>query len=101
MFKLKHVKPFINLQINVISLFIFHWFIHFKGDENKELLLQLQTCDHILRLLKSEDKVIRRNAVMVLAVLCYHPEVRKALKDEESVIPSLLGLLSSNGEIDF
>lgn len=72
--------------------------ISVPGDENKELLLQLNACDQLMRLLHSDEKVIRRNAMMVLAVMCQHVEVRNVLKTDESVIPLLLGLLSTSGE---
>ena len=44
------------------------------GDENKRTVLELNPIDDILDLIKSEDKIVHRNALMVLATMCAHGE---------------------------
>ena len=42
------------------------------GDENKKLLLDLESVDPLLALIAGEDRTVRRHAMMALGVLCAH-----------------------------
>ena len=42
------------------------------GDENKKQLLDLNAVEHLLALMQSEDKIVRRNACMAVGVMTAH-----------------------------
>ncbi|XP_060595382.1 armadillo repeat-containing protein 3-like isoform X3 [Ruditapes philippinarum] len=65
-----------------------------KCDENKKQLLDLNAVEHLLALMQSEDKIVRRNAVMAVGVMTAHPDVRKYLRKQEATIPALVNLLA-------
>ena len=44
----------------------------FVGDENKKQLLDLGAMEHVLHLMQSEDKIVRRNSCMVTGVMTGH-----------------------------
>ena len=46
--------------------------IIFVGDENKKQLLDLGAMEHVLHLMQSEDKIVRRNSCMVTGVMTGH-----------------------------
>lgn len=69
-----------------------------KSDENKRTVLELNPIDDILDLIKSEDKIVHRNALMVLATMCAHADVRKLLRKRKDAIPSLVTLLNPEEE---
>ena len=48
------------------------YFYFFKGDENKKQLLDLGAMEHVLHLMQSEDKIVRRNSCMVTGVMTAH-----------------------------
>ena len=58
-----HAKLF-NLLL--VSLFFI------EGDENKKQLLDLGAAEALLKLLASEDRIVRRNACMAIGVLTAH-----------------------------
>ncbi|XP_053398828.1 armadillo repeat-containing protein 3-like isoform X3 [Mercenaria mercenaria] len=65
-----------------------------KCDENKKQLLDLNAVEHLLALMQSEDKIVRRNACMAVGVMTAHPDVRKYLRKQEATIPALVNLLA-------
>ncbi|XP_052795764.1 armadillo repeat-containing protein 3-like isoform X3 [Mya arenaria] len=65
-----------------------------KCDENKKQLLDLGAVEHLLALMQSEDKIVRRNACMAVGVMTAHPEVRKYLRKQETTFPALVNLLA-------
>lgn len=65
-----------------------------KSDENKKQLLDLGAMEHVLHLMQSEDKIVRRNSCMVTGVMTGHPEVRKFLRKKEETFPALVALLA-------
>ncbi|KAL8577393.1 hypothetical protein ACOMHN_060215 [Nucella lapillus] len=64
-----------------------------KCDENKKLLLDLQTLDPLLHLMQGEDATVRRHATMALGVMCQNLEVRRYLRKKEDAVPTLISLL--------
>ncbi|GAB1601676.1 armadillo repeat-containing protein 3-like [Argonauta hians] len=65
-----------------------------KNDENKKIILELNACDQLLELMKHEDKILHRNALVVLASMCSHPDVRKYLRKRKDCIPTFISLLA-------
>ncbi|KAJ8298392.1 hypothetical protein KUTeg_024923 [Tegillarca granosa] len=65
-----------------------------KCDENKKMLLDLGAVDHLLHLIQSEDRVVRRNACMAVGSMAANSDVRKLLRKKEESIPALIQLLS-------
>lgn len=65
-----------------------------KCDENKKQLLDLNAVQHLLTLMQSEDKIVRRNACMAVGVMTAHPDVRKYLRKQEATFPALVNLLA-------
>ena len=49
-----------------------HYIHYIVGDENKKQLLDLGAMEHVLHLLQSEDKIVRRNSCMVTGVMTAH-----------------------------
>ncbi|XP_056306737.1 armadillo repeat-containing protein 3 [Danio aesculapii] len=64
-----------------------------KGDENKTCLMCLGAIEPLSHLISHEDKIVRRNAVMALAVMASNNEVKKRLKCLD-VIPAIISKLS-------
>ncbi|XP_052278834.1 armadillo repeat-containing protein 3-like isoform X2 [Dreissena polymorpha] len=64
-----------------------------KCDENKKQLLDLGAVGHLLTLMQSEDKIVRRNACMAVGVMTANPDVRKYLRKAEATYPALVNLL--------
>uniref|UniRef100_A0A8C4RSZ9 Armadillo repeat containing 3 n=1 Tax=Erpetoichthys calabaricus TaxID=27687 RepID=A0A8C4RSZ9_ERPCA len=62
-----------------------------KGDENKAILAELGALEPISRLIKHEDKPVRRSAVMVLGVI----STRMALRELEG-LDYLIEMLGAN-----
>jgi len=46
------------------------------GDENKKQLLDLGAVEHLLGLMQSEDRIVRRNACMAVGVMTAHRKYR-------------------------
>ncbi|XP_051785309.1 armadillo repeat-containing protein 3-like [Erpetoichthys calabaricus] len=69
-----------------------------KGDENKAILAELGALEPISRLIKHEDKPVRRSAVMVLGVISAQNDVKKYLK-KMNVIPSVIELLEPEEDV--
>ncbi|CAG5127477.1 unnamed protein product, partial [Candidula unifasciata] len=65
-----------------------------KCDANKKILLELEGLNPLLHLITSEDKTVRRHAIMAVGVMCVHPDVRKFMRKKPSAIPSIVSLLS-------
>ena len=68
-----------------------------KCEENRQTLLNLGALERLLRHIKSEDTIIRRNAIMCLGTLCQNVNVRKALRKLDCV-ESLIKLLGPEEE---
>ncbi|XP_039610144.1 armadillo repeat-containing protein 3-like [Polypterus senegalus] len=69
-----------------------------KGDENKAILAELGALEPISRLIKHEDKPVRRSAVMVLGVISAQNDVKKYLR-KMNVIPSVIELLEPEEDV--
>ncbi|KAL5011438.1 hypothetical protein ScPMuIL_009989 [Solemya velum] len=69
-----------------------------KGDENKKQLLDLGCMDPLLRLMQSEDRIVRRNACMAVGSMTGHGDVRRILRKKEETIPAFVALLSPEEE---
>ncbi|XP_034303811.2 armadillo repeat-containing protein 3 isoform X4 [Magallana gigas] len=65
-----------------------------KCDENKKQLLDLGAGEALLKLMQSEDRIVRRNACMAMGVMTAHPEVRKFLRKREESVPAFIQLLA-------
>ncbi|BFZ14755.1 hypothetical protein BsWGS_17793 [Bradybaena similaris] len=65
-----------------------------KCDANKKIILDLDGLHPLLSLIKSEDKNVRRHAIMAVGVMCVHPDVRKFVRKKSMAIPSIVTLLS-------
>ncbi|GAB1601677.1 armadillo repeat-containing protein 3-like, partial [Argonauta hians] len=63
---------------------------------NKKIILELNACNQLLELMKHEDKILHRNALVVLASMCSHPDVRKYLRKRKDCIPTFISLLTSD-----
>nr|XP_054771281.1 armadillo repeat-containing protein 3-like [Lytechinus pictus] len=64
-----------------------------KCDENRGMLLEHGAGEHLLKLIASEEKTVRRNAIMTLGVMSAHNEVRRLLRKSDC-IPNLIKLLA-------
>ncbi|XP_028659176.1 armadillo repeat-containing protein 3 [Erpetoichthys calabaricus] len=69
-----------------------------KGDENKVALTELGALDSLTKLISHEDKLVRRNAVMALAVMSAHGEVKRLLKKMD-IIASVIDRLAPEEEV--
>ncbi|XP_056009860.1 armadillo repeat-containing protein 3-like isoform X7 [Ostrea edulis] len=65
-----------------------------KCDENKKQLLDLGAGEALLKLMQSEDRIVRRNACMALGVMTANPDVRKFLRKREESVPAFIQLLA-------
>ncbi|XP_013381649.1 armadillo repeat-containing protein 3 isoform X2 [Lingula anatina] len=65
-----------------------------KCDENKKVLMDLGAVEKMLKLMQSEDRIVRRNALMAFGVMSAHPDVRKLLRKQEECIPTVVSLLN-------
>lgn len=45
------------------------WIFIISGDENKKQLLDLGAGEALLKLMQSEDRIVRRNACMAMGVM--------------------------------
>ncbi|CAL8108967.1 unnamed protein product [Calicophoron daubneyi] len=64
-----------------------------KRDENKKVLLALNICETLFVLVRSEDKVVKRNAVMILGILSDNVAGRTMIRKIPKYFPSLTKLL--------
>lgn len=53
-------------------IYLFLFYFHSTGDENKKVLLELKAIDPLLTLMQGEDAIVRRHATMALGVMCQH-----------------------------
>ncbi|XP_022325530.2 armadillo repeat-containing protein 3-like isoform X1 [Crassostrea virginica] len=65
-----------------------------KCDENKKQLLDLGAGEALLKLMQSEDRIVRRNACMAMGVMTANPDVRKFLRKREESVPAFIQLLA-------
>ncbi|KAK3099626.1 hypothetical protein FSP39_007188 [Pinctada imbricata] len=65
-----------------------------KCDENKKMLLDLGAGEALLKLMQSEDRIVRRNACMAIGVMTAHSDVRKFIRKNEEAIPTMITLLA-------
>lgn len=56
---------------NMIYMYIYIYSI-IAGDENKKQLLDLGAGEALLKLMQSEDRIVRRNACMAMGVMTAH-----------------------------
>ncbi|XP_031563754.1 armadillo repeat-containing protein 3-like [Actinia tenebrosa] len=69
-----------------------------KCDENRQLLMTLGALDPLLRLIGSEDKVVKRNAAMCLGTLSHNVTIHRELRKMSSV-SSLVSLLGPEEDV--
>ncbi|XP_031224975.1 armadillo repeat-containing protein 3 isoform X1 [Mastomys coucha] len=69
-----------------------------KGEENKATLLELGAVEPLTKLLTHEDKVVRRNAMMIFGILASNSDVKKLLRELE-VMNSVIAQLSPEEEV--
>ena len=67
------------------------------ADENRKVLFDMGSCPPLLKLLVSEDRVVRRNAVMALSVMSANNEIRAFLRDRPETITMAIKLLGPEG----
>ncbi|XP_023564487.1 armadillo repeat-containing protein 3-like [Octodon degus] len=86
-----------------------------SGEENKATLLELGAVEPLTKLLTHEDKIVRRNATMILGILTSNNDVRKLLRkldvmssviarlnpEEEVVIHEFASLCLANMSVEF
>ncbi|KAH0501533.1 Armadillo repeat-containing protein 3 [Microtus ochrogaster] len=73
-----------------------------KGEENKATLLELGAVEPLTKLLTHEDKVVRRNAMMIFGILASNSDVKKLLRELEvmnSVIAQLAPEVEYTGKV--
>ncbi|XP_021049263.1 armadillo repeat-containing protein 3 isoform X3 [Mus pahari] len=69
-----------------------------KGEENKATLLELGAVEPLTKLLTHEDKIVRRNAMMIFGILTSNSDVKKLLRELE-VMNSVIAQLSPEEEV--
>ncbi|XP_072010274.1 armadillo repeat-containing protein 3 isoform X2 [Engystomops pustulosus] len=69
-----------------------------KGDENKVTLLGLGAVESLSKLISQEDKIVRRNAIMVCGIMAAHNDVRR-LMQKLDMIPPLIARLAPEEEV--
>ncbi|XP_077752938.1 armadillo repeat-containing protein 3 isoform X3 [Canis aureus] len=69
-----------------------------KGEENKATLLELGAVEPLTKLLTHEDKIVRRNATMILGILASNNDVKKLLR-ELDVMSSVIAQLAPEEEV--
>ncbi|XP_067051365.1 armadillo repeat-containing protein 3-like isoform X1 [Acropora muricata] len=69
-----------------------------KCDENRQELLNLGALEPLLKLVLSEDKVVRRNSTMCLGTMAQNAVVRKELRKLSSIQP-LVALLGPDEDV--
>ncbi|GAB1285999.1 Armadillo repeat-containing protein 3 [Apodemus speciosus] len=73
-----------------------------KGEENKATLLELGAVEPLTKLLTHEDKIVRRNAMMIFGILASNTgitgDVKKLLRELE-VMNSVIAQLSPEEEV--
>ncbi|XP_032740469.1 armadillo repeat-containing protein 3 isoform X2 [Rattus rattus] len=69
-----------------------------KGEENKATLLELGAVEPLTKLLTHEDKIVRRNAMMIFGILASNSDVKKLLRELE-VMSSVIAQLSPEEEV--
>ncbi|KAF8560496.1 hypothetical protein P879_03772 [Paragonimus westermani] len=67
-----------------------------KCDENKKAVLSQNICDFLFPLLKSEDKVVKRNAAMVFGVLSGYSLARTHLRRLPNYIQTFMKLFQQD-----
>ncbi|XP_036914022.1 armadillo repeat-containing protein 3-like [Sturnira hondurensis] len=69
-----------------------------KGEENKSTLLELGAVETLTKLLTHEDKIVRRNATMIIGILVSNNDVKKLLR-ELDVMNSVIAQLAPEEEV--
>ncbi|XP_021096097.1 armadillo repeat-containing protein 3 isoform X4 [Heterocephalus glaber] len=69
-----------------------------KGEENKATLLELGAVEPLTKLITHEDKIVRRNATMILGILTSNNDVKKLLR-ELDVMNSVIAQLTPEEEV--
>ncbi|XP_051007228.1 armadillo repeat-containing protein 3 [Acomys russatus] len=69
-----------------------------KGEENKATLLELGAVEPLTKLLMHEDKIVRRNAMMIFGILASNSDVKKLLRELE-VMNSVIAQLAPEEEV--
>uniref|UniRef100_A0A8C5P2W2 Armadillo repeat containing 3 n=2 Tax=Jaculus jaculus TaxID=51337 RepID=A0A8C5P2W2_JACJA len=69
-----------------------------KGEENKATLLELGAVEPLTKLLTHEDKIVRRNAIMIFGILASNSDVKKLLR-ELDVMNSVIAQLAPEEEV--
>ncbi|XP_007504933.2 armadillo repeat-containing protein 3 isoform X2 [Monodelphis domestica] len=69
-----------------------------KGEENKATLLELGAMEPLTKLLKHEDKIVRRNATMIFGILASNNDVKKVLR-ELDILSSIIAQLAPEEEV--
>ncbi|XP_065805040.1 armadillo repeat-containing protein 3 isoform X4 [Labrus bergylta] len=69
-----------------------------KGDENKVSLLGLGALEPLCKLISHNNKLIRRNALMVLGIMATNGDVQDVLKKMDT-IPSIVDKLSPEEDV--
>ncbi|XP_003463923.2 armadillo repeat-containing protein 3 isoform X2 [Cavia porcellus] len=69
-----------------------------KGEENKATLLELGAVEPLTKLLTHEDKIVKRNAIMIFGILTSNSDVKKLLR-ELDVMNSVIAQLTPEEEV--
>lgn len=60
------------LLCNMTYMYTRYLYSIIAGDENKKQLLDLGAIEALLKLMQSEDRIVRRNACMAMGVMTAH-----------------------------
>ncbi|CAH8561933.1 unnamed protein product [Schistosoma rodhaini] len=66
-----------------------------KSDENKKALISLNILEYLQPLIRDENKVVKRNSVLVYGVLSSLPSARSIIRKLPNIVTNLLKLLDS------
>ncbi|CAH8542842.1 unnamed protein product [Schistosoma curassoni] len=66
-----------------------------KSDENKKALISLNVLEYLQPLVRDENRVVKRNAVLVYGVLSSLPSARSIIRKLPTIVTDLLKLLDS------
>uniref|UniRef100_A0A5K4EJN1 Putative armc3 n=1 Tax=Schistosoma mansoni TaxID=6183 RepID=A0A5K4EJN1_SCHMA len=66
-----------------------------KSDENKKALISLNILEYLQPLIRDENRVVKRNAVLVYGVLSSLPSARSIIRKLPNIVTDLLKLLDS------
>ncbi|CAH8496168.1 unnamed protein product [Schistosoma turkestanicum] len=64
-----------------------------KSDDNKKALISLNTLNYLQPLIRDENKVVKRNAVLVYGILSSLPSARSIIRSLPNIVTDLLRLL--------